>query len=84
MKMEIPRGFSIFIVREKWNGWNGNSIEWIAWNFLPFHWHCDHSNGRWKFHAIHSMKFPFNWGGHNKNKISTPLEFPFHYAIKIF
>ena len=34
------------------------SIEWIAWNFYPFHWHCDHSNGKWKFYAIHPMEFP--------------------------
>ena len=38
--MENPRGIYIFIVTGKWNG---NSIEWIAWDFLPFHWHCSHS-----------------------------------------
>ena len=84
MKMENPRGISIFIVADKWNGWNGNSTEWIAWNFHPFHWHCSHSSGKWKFHAFHPMEFPFHWSGYNENGISTPVEFPFHYAIKIF
>ena len=82
--MENPRGISIFNVTEKWNGWNGISIEWIAWNFHSFHWQCNHSNGKWKFHAIHSMEIPFHRSGYIANGISTPVEFPFHYAIKIF
>ena len=79
--METPHGISIFNVIEKWNG---ISTEWIACNFHQFHWQCDHSNGTWKFHAFHSREFSFHRSGHNENGISTPVEFPFHYAIKIF
>ena len=74
MKMETWN-FHFHCSREmEWIEWK---FHWIAWNFLPFHWHCSTpvENGnsthsiQWNFHSIGVatmlMEFPRQWNFHS-------------------